>query len=350
MAAAVVLPPSSGLSSPAESQYSSTLETRTMADAIAPQPRSFLTQKMITVLRETDYNESAIETLTNRAESNMLEASNISAQNFLGDSDSISYFLESNLLSESILRERNIYLNSNEPVLLLGFPAGLQLNIQKIRQLKENVLLVLRSRNIKPVRVYVRESKDDDSGFAFSLLNVVNSDIGVNMVSLLDAAFYGSAWKDELVLKEAYNGSDLIWRDEAWSNAKDESIVKDQQVSAERFEAPAVIEVHEEETNVLPTPSEPHRTAQYKSVDDVPDDDEEDEPELVQHPALKDLLEREAQRPAVQHPTWSRDHDRESYLDVIKAHSSRLGDSHSLSLISHPSDAKEDDFDVVDRP
>lgn len=407
-AAAVLSPSSSGLSTPAsEQQYTTT--TGTMEKKITPiQAHTYLAQKMASVLHALNYETSSINTLITRAESNTIEASNISAENLLGNSESISDFLSSTVLNEKTLRERSIYLNSNEPVLLLGYASDLGLGVPQIRDVKENVLNVLRERGIKPARVYIRETVSDDTdeesvgGLSFSLLNVVNSDIGVNMVSLLDSAFYGSEWKDELVLKEGYNGYDLIWRDEAWTDEKSNETIEESVVeeAAEEAQAGAAEDVGRENadaiaaavvgaTAALPAaaaaagtttdapiapataevqvvkqepiesgsagaelkrmPDAPVRSVSYKSADDVPDSDDDEEPQSVQHPALKELIERESQKPPVQHPTWSRDHDGEAYLDIIKTHSRGQEDPESLSVIAHP-EVEKDDFEVVDKP
>lgn len=381
-----------------------------MEKQITPiQPTTYLSSKMVSVLHALNYNTTSINTLVTRADSNTIEADDISAENLLGDGESIGDFLGSTLLNEKALRERGVYLNSNEPVLLLGYARELGFSVQQIRDVKENVLAVLREKGIKPVRVYIREIFSDDADeknlgeLSFSLLNVVNSDIGVNMVSLLDSAFYGSGWKDELVLKEGYNGYDLIWMDEAWTGEKSDRIVEEsvvEEVSKEgstdaaetigggdevdaiaaaavgATAAPPVVAAAvgtitdapiapaTAETQVVkqePTesgsagaelrrmPDAPVRSISYKSADDVPESEEDEEPESMQHPALKDLLEREAQKPPVQHPTWSRDHDGEAYLDIIKTHSRGQEDPESLSVIAR-SEAEKDDFEVVDKP
>lgn len=354
---AAVLQPSSGLVSPAEAAYSDTFQASTMEDIKVTPSSNFLTQQMVGILKATGYDNSAINTLVSRADLNTIEATNIPVEDFFGDRDSIALYLSANLLNTESLRQQNIYLNSNEPILLLGYSTDLDFSVQQIRSLKENVLIVLRDRGIKPVRVYVRETEANNTGLSFSLLNVVNSDIGVNMVSLLDAAFYGGGWKEHLVAKEAYNGYDLLWIDEAWKTVKGEANVE--------TEAPAVEEdplidvahpkeehvegVHEVETH--PVQSEPVRSTHYKSADEVPEDStDDDEVEPVQHPALKELMEREAQKAAVQHPTWSRDHDTEAYLDIIKTHSQGEGEVESLSVISRQNEEEKEDFEVVDKP
>lgn len=365
--AAVLSPSSSGLSTPSEMQYSNSVEASNMEPQVTQiEPQSFLTSKMVAVLQALSYDTSSINTLINRADSNTISATGVSPDSLL-DKDSISTFLETTFLNEQSLRQRNIYLNSNEPVILIEVSQTRDFNTQQIGELKDRVLSSLRDRNVKPVRVYIRETTyEEDAGLNFSLLNVVNSDIGINMVSLLDRAFYGSEWKEELVVKEGWNGYDLIWRDEAWKGVaklEDDAVVvepeSEDKTLAEAHEV-VVDETAEVEANQEPIqsgsagaelqrmPSAPERSVSYKSADDVPEETDEEEPEPVQHPALKELLERDAQRPSVQYPTWSRTHDGEAYLDIIKTHSRGQDDSEPISTISRPED--KDDFEVVDKP
>lgn len=162
------------------------------------EPQAFLTSKMVAVLQALSYNTASINTLINRADSNTISATGVSPDSLL-DKDSISTFLETTFLNEQSLRQRNIYLNSNEPVILIEVSQTRDFNTQQIGELKDRVLSSLRDRNVKPVRVYIRETTDvEDAELHFSLLNVVNSDIGINMVSLLDRAFYGPEWKSTL--------------------------------------------------------------------------------------------------------------------------------------------------------
>lgn len=377
-AAAVLSPSSSGLSTPSDLQFSNSLESSRMEHQVTPmQTQNFLTSKMVAILQELGYDTSSINTLITRADSNTITATDIAPTDIL-DNDVLpgSKFLETTLLDQQTLHQRNIYLNSNEPVLLIAVPTKLELRAQQVRDLKEEVLAGLRDHGIKPVRVYVREDTeyaDEDAGLNFSLLNVVNSDIGVNMVSLLDRAFYGADWKEDLVIKEGWNGYDLIWRDEAWRvvvGKQEEgaavvvepvSTVEDVENASIGNEAATVDEDVEPEAKQAPVesgnagaelqrmPSAPVRRVSYKSAEDVPEDTDEEEPEPVQHPALKELLERDAQRPPVQYPTWSRSHDSEAYLDVIKTHSRGQDESQPISTITRPDDEK-DDFEVVDKP
>lgn len=340
------------------------------------EPQYFLTKKMVAILQTLSYDRSSINTLIDRADSNTISTGKVDPSIFLDSDDkSVSNFIETTLLDQGALRQRNIYLNSNEPILLIEITTLLDLEVQCIRDLKERVLSGLRDRGIKPVRVYIRETnevEDGEAGMSFSLLNVVNSDIGVNMVSLLDSAFYGADWKEDLVSKEGWNGYDLIWRDEAWTGApskQEDEVILAEPVSAQENAADAPAEIktgavtETDEPEAIPPPidsgvagaelermpSVPERKLQYKSADDVPDDTDEDEPTAVQHPALKELLERDADRPPVQHPTWSRSHDSEAYLDIIKTHSRGQNGYETISTISR-SEPQKDDFEMVDKP
>jgi len=315
---------------------------------------NFLITKMVDVLRNMGYDESAVEKVASRAEANTIEASNLIADGSLIDDDSLSLIIERELLNEPKLRQREVYLNSNEPVLLLQASKEIGLESPQIHELKENLLHILRRKGIKPVRVYIRQTGPlEQSNATVMLLNVVNTDIGgPSMVQLLDAAFHGEEWKEELVVKEAWDGYDLLWKDEAWADgaadAEQEVVEKpseEQQAddAGVAGEAPAIAQPKEDQGAQV-------NEAQYKDVDAVPEEEEDIEPEPVEHPAMKELREREAQRSGVQHPTWSRGQDDPGLVDIITTHSSAAGDTDPVSIIAgRTKEPSDDEFEVVEK-
>lgn len=360
MAAAAVMAPTA----PIQSTFSSTtnpavLENFSVNQAQTNHASNLLIAKMAVVLRNMGYDDNAVEKVSSRAAANTIEASNFPADDFLRDGNSLSRFVDGELLDEAKLRQKDIYLNSNEPVLLLEASEKLGLERSQIRDFKDDLLVVLRGKGIKPVRVYIRQMEDSEQshvgggvGVGVTLLNVVNTDIGgPSMVQLLDAAFHGEGWKEELVVKEAWNGYDLLWRDEAWADAAvktqpglvgapSEEQQADDMAAAGDVPVIAQLEDQREQAN----------TSHYKDVNAVPEDEEDVEPEAVEHPAMKELREREAQRSEVQHPTWSRMQDDPEVLDIITTHSSSAKDTDPISIIAgRTNESPDDGFEVVEK-
>lgn len=353
-AAAVMAPTAATQSTPPNVSDPAVPDNTNAKQAQADYGSNLLITKMVDVLRNMGYNGSAVERVASRAEANTIEASNLIADGPSNDEDSLSRFVEKELLNEPKLRQREVYLNSNEPVLLLQASKELGLEPSQIHELKENLLRILRRKGIKPVRVYIRQTEAlEQSNAAVMLLNVVNTDIGgPSMVQLLDAAFHGEEWKEELMVKEAWNGYDLLWKDEAWAdgavNAEREVVEKhseEQQTDGASVagDAPAVAQPKEDQGAQV-------NVAQYKDVDAVPEDEEDMEPEPVEHPAMKELREHEAQRLGVQHPTWSRGQDDTGLVDIITTHSSAAGDTDPVSIIAgRTKESSEDEFEVVEK-
>lgn len=328
---------------------------------------SFLAERMIMALQGMGYDQDATKKVSDRVAKNTIEATIDYNRNHLLDTDSLNWWLENELLNEEELAQKGIYLNSNEPVSLLDVPAAPNLGISEIRNMKDSLHNMLIARNVRPVRVYVRLNKSlSDSRFGFCLLNVVNTDIGgPSMIQLLDAAFHGEDWSKYLLIKEGYNGVTKLWQDEKWHghgqkehsspvppiSAASEEVDDTQRgknrednIEAEEIAAPQAPEVLEtkEEVVALAQP------ATYRDINSIPDELSDSEAEPIEHPAMKELREREATRTRVQHPTWSRAHDSQGLLDIITTQSAGV-EGEPISLISHPSGEAGDDFEVVER-
>ncbi|KAK5938448.1 hypothetical protein PMZ80_009418 [Knufia obscura] len=347
MAAAAVMAPTAPteLTSPASTEpavlhHSSSINTS--APATSPSS-NLLVQKISSALHNTGYPRSTIDKVSHLAQSNIVEAFYPS----LDAGYSLNLFVRDELLDSSRLEERNLRLNSNEPVLLLEFPRSTRLTAGLLKAVKEDILTSLRESGIMPVRVYVRLI-EVGVGVNVVLLNVVNTDIGgPSMVQLLDAAFHGEGWKEELVLKEGWRGEDLLWRDEVgFGGVADEA---EQEAESTDVVAGEVIERPTEESQ--PAQEKP---PQQKSIDDVPDEVEEVETDEIEHPAMEELREREAERPGVQHPPRSRAQARTQadprLLDVITTQPPTATDTDPVSVIGGRSTESSDDgFEVVEK-
>jgi len=359
MATAAVMAPTA----PIESTFSSTTvpaaPNHSNIEDSENHASNLLITKMAVVLRNMGYDDDAVKKVSSRAAANTVEGSNFPADDSLGDGDSLSRFVDGELLNETKLRRRDIYLNSNEPVLLLEANKEFGLPRSQIREFKEGLLVVLRGKGIKPVRVYIRQREDLEQsharggvGVTVTLLNVVNTDIGgPSMVQLLDAAFHGEGWKEELVVKEAWNGYDLLWKDEAWADAAVETrqgVIEASPAepqaddTAAAGDAPVIDQLEDQR--------EQANTSDYRDVNAVPEDEEDVEPEAVEHPAMKELREREARRSEVQHPTWSRTQDDHGVVDIITTHSSSAKDTDPISTIAgRRNESSDDGFEVVEK-
>lgn len=310
----------------------------------------FLTHHMVGVLRYQGFDHVACSTVVDRVERNTITTDiNASAAASL-NREPVQQAVDTGLLDKETLAARGLQVNSNEPVVLLETASD-----KIVGSESESVRLALAAHNIFPVRLYIRKSANQSSEkMAVSLLNVVNTDIGgPSMVQLLDTAFHDISWKQKLLVKEAYNRYGLLWRDAAGPSESaivedvPTSIAKDSNISSqdlhEMLEKPssplgsadgAIPDIQED----IIVPSEP---AQHRNIDDPTSDDYEDVPDPVEHPAMKELREKEAIRPSVSHPTWSRDHDKDGLLDIITTHSEQ-------SVIRGGVSSTDDDFEMIE--
>ena len=312
----------------------------------------FLNAAICGALSDMGYEEEAIAKASNRVADNVVEARNIRADEAVVDE----------LLDREKLQLQGIYLNSNEPVLLLEVPKSTDPSILNIQDLKGKLLGILRTRGIRPVRVYVRPEEDvNASHFGFCLLNVVNTDIGSpSMVALLDAAYHNAEWRDYLLVKEAYNGYDLLWQNVALparSKVQMQSSNADQSVEPEIGAGPELID--DQSAHPEPEEAEAFRTTekvaapslpgQHRDVNAPQEDIEDEEPKQLEHPAFKELREREAARVCIQHPTWSRADSSQGLLDIITTHAAGVKDDEPMSVISRPLESGSDDFEMIEK-
>jgi len=313
-----------------------------------------LVKKLVGVLRDKGYGEHEQRKVANLALANMVDANYTSEDSNDKDSHQISVALADSMLDERILRQKGVYLNSNEPVLLIEVSEKLATD-GVLTHVKSSLLDVLRARGIKPVRLYTRlTEKENELEVSALILNVVNTDIGgPSMVQLLDAAFHGEGWKEDLVSKEAWNGYDLLWRDEIHFQEQKSPLpsqdIKEQTEDPLLSPAshPASVSVPEFEEEGQSITGEGHHPIDVRPE---PEDEEEDVPP-VEHPAMKELRESEAQKVGIQYPTWSREHESHSLLDIIITQSAGVKDSDPVSVIGRSgADDEKDDFEVVEKP
>ncbi|KAK6375293.1 hypothetical protein LTR64_003415 [Lithohypha guttulata] len=331
-------------------------------DAQASMASGFLLSKMVEVLRNVGYDDKAVETVSSLVSRNTVEAENIYIKDFLNDVERTGNLIDEKLLDRGTLASRGLSLNSNEPVLLVELAESTELTMPEIRDLKDKILNTTRTRGIKPVRVYVRLSAEADSAhFGVCLINVVNTDIGgPSMIQLLDAAFHDAGWKDQLAVKEAYNGSELLWRDQRavvtscgvppLSASADAAEPVESTESEDVDGTPSQIESGDftvaEASEEIAVPAQP---AKHRDVNSVSEDVEETEVEANEHPAMKALRESDARRAAIQHPTWSRDHEDEGLLDIITTQSANAEGTQPMSIISGDVSKVDDDFEMVEK-
>lgn len=311
-----------------------------------------LVARMSSVLQSLGYDGNAINKVGGRVTGNIVASKVDLGSPSTSSIPDIGKLLDTDLLDREKLRARNLYLNSNEPILLLEIPASSDKNAAELHQLKDDFIELLRVRSIRPVRVYVREVASLEAlEFGFCLLNVVNTDIGgPSMVQLLDAAFHDESWKQDLIVKEAYDGHNLLWRDEVVARHSDKSSTPTVQPLAD-----ASIEdehLSENETISVDKPVLAQGTSETKStaeadVDEIADEPEENEKFIDEHPAMTELRQWESARQEIQHPTWSRDQD-EDLLDIIKTHSSSVRDEEPIAA-EPVSEAASDDFELVNK-
>lgn len=358
MAAVAVVSPLPALWSPSDPMTTISFEQHTKHGQFDIGTKSLsdilLVKKLVGALKDKGYGEHEQRKVANLALANIVDASYTSEDSTDKDSHQISVALADSMLDERILRQKGMYLNSNEPVLLIEVSEKLATN-GVLAHIKSSLLDVLRARGIKPVRLYTRlTEKENELEVSALILNVVNTDIGgPSMVQLLDAAFHGEDWKEDLVSKEAWNGYDLLWRDEVqFQEAKPPLPSQDTKEQTEdSLLSPAshpvsvsVPEIEEEGQSVTGRGHHPI------DVRPKPEDEEEDAPP-VEHPAMKELRESEAQMVGVQHPTWSREHESHSLLDIITTQSAGVKDSDPVSVIGRSgADDEKDDFEVVEKP
>ena len=274
------------------------------------------------------------------------------------------------------LQTQNVRVNTNEPVLLINSLGGL--DGADLHEVSDAAASALRDEcyHVRPVRIYAglfTSAEEGNRGFALCFLNVVNTDIGgPGMVSLLDVADWqgrgagrsekweGGGWdcveRVEWNVKDA--GYEEVGKEETisetgasengeWESEPEVELdegVKDEHVEAKKEEEGKLEDVDAaeaapksvDESETVPEPFEAPDEAEF--VSDLPADDP-----WSQRPQLRDI----------KHPSWEREHDKESLLDMIERQSKRLPDSKpGNAYATAASEEKanlsgEDDYEVV---
>jgi hypothetical protein len=274
----------------------------------------------------------------------------------------------------SSLTDENVRINSNEPVLLVNGLNGM--SASKLHEIVDAAAASLRdSPSIRPVRVYAGNftpsAEQKQAGYSISLLNVVNTDIGgPGMVQLLDMA----DWKGKgAVRREMWDGSgwNLIERedkgDEAFEEVgKAESDHSEVTSDAGEWESEPEQEI-EEETKGKEVEMEDHETAHKDVLDDPSTIDagnpsftgptcntlQPEEAEVISDLPTDDPWSQRPQLRDIKHPSWEREHDNETLLDMISKQSSRLatsktGNAYATAEAKEKADLSgEDDYEVV---
>jgi hypothetical protein len=274
----------------------------------------------------------------------------------------------------SSLTDKNVRINSNEPVLLVN---GLNnISASSLHEIVDAAATNLReSPSIRPVRIYAGNftpsAERKETAFSISLLNVVNTDVGgPGMVQLLDMA----DWMGKsAVRREMWDGSgrNLIERedkeDEAFEEVgKAESDHSEVTSDAGEWESEHEQEI-EEETKGKEIETEEHETARKDVLDDPSTIDagnpsftgppsntsQPEEAEVVSDLPTEDPWSQRPQLRDIKHPSWDREHDNETLLDMISKQSSRLptsktGNAYATAAVKEKAYLSgEDDYEIV---
>ena len=322
---------------------------------------NLLVEKISSALSAAGYGEDAVGKVSRLINTNTVEARGLTVKAFTATiPEQVDLSSQTEALDPESLRARNIYLNSNEPVVLLNV-SDTDTAISEVHSLKKGLLAMLKSKNIRPVRVYVRKVSDiDTEQFGFCLLNVVNTDIGgPSMIQLLDSSFHNEDWSRDLIVKEAYNGEDLLWGAEVSASSEARVDVVDSlptsvdQPDLGKDEAEYVpqgvgdtSEVEEAPLGALVAP----RTSNTEVDASIDDTDESEEEAQTEHPAMAELRQQDLVRPSVNYPTWSREHDSQGLLDIITTHSASVQDDEHVSTIKAGREVDSGEFELIDKP
>ncbi|OAG41513.1 hypothetical protein AYO21_04215 [Fonsecaea monophora] len=283
------------------------------------------------------------------------------------------------LLDPTGSRSRNVYVNSNEPVLLVNFDQPpLPKDTDRVRDVIDATVQELQHQwNIWPVRVYgyaspltprTQTASDAPSsqkdmqcdGFSITLLNVVNTNIGgPSMPQLLDAPCDAPEWK-RYVRREIWREQQLVSREEGkeiWepqgnspghddnaseqsfesgSDAEDDKSVGSDaanlatESNPEPAEAPQwddeAVEEHEDAAREVTAHGETQPLAQPEEDLVEMRIDEDDGQDAGHAPIQEKPFSRESEAPErqVRHPTWERHDDSTSLIDLIRSQASRI--------------------------
>lgn len=245
------------------------------------------------------------------------------------------------LLDENISRSRSVRMNSNEPVVLINFSA--QIGQKLLRHTTDETVKQLQEGwNIWPVRVYAGPFLPTSDGFSVTLLNVVNTDIGgPSMVQLLDEASNAPEWC-QYMRKEAWRGRDFLYReerdgvpaaDESPDDGSEQSIASDDNDSVESEPSATILQGPSMQRDAVENDSAIAKSAATMDLvsrdvsSEAHKDPSVDEPETEAEAEAEGIpLTRELELPErhVEHPTWDRQDDSTSLMDLIRSQASTL--------------------------
>lgn len=287
----------------------------------------------------------------------------------------------------SSLTDMSVRINSNEPVLLVNGLSGL--SPSRLHEVVDAASANLREApGIRPIRIYAGNftpsTEQKLPSFSISLLNVVNTDIGgPNMVQLLDMA----DWMGKgAVRREIWDGSgwNLIERNDRGDEAFEEVGTAESDHSevtseVEEWESEPEQEVEEDskgkelETE-QPAPADKesvkddfHGTSYGDAAGDagnpsftgppsepVPDEfDPTEETEVISAIPADDPWNQRPPLRDIKHPSWEREHDNETLLDMIGKQSGRLpiskaGNAYATAAPKENTELSgEDEYEVV---
>lgn len=278
----------------------------------------------------------------------------------------VDFMLQGLLDRDVPIRDANVHVNSNEPVLLINMHQNEPGHMNSAQQdlmnhiVDASMAALQQKWNIWPVRVYAgavlprwnKAQTADNIAFSITLLNVVNTDIGgPSMPQLLDVSCSAIEW-DRIARMEIWRGRDLVSRDDRSvmneddnTNASEHSIGShdddNESVGSDAL-SPAILQ----ETT-------PHDASNKPERDDVAEHDEQQallnvpeereqlptKPEDLQLPGAASQGDRDTGEGQVQeqfssspefelperhieHPTWVRQDDSMSLLDLIRSQAS----------------------------
>ncbi|KAL6251660.1 hypothetical protein RBB50_001870 [Rhinocladiella similis] len=239
-----------------------------------------------------------------------------------------------NLLDKNATQSRTIHINSNEPVVLINH--ALRMNSDVLDQITNETIAELQNkRNIWPVRAYAGPFVPvSANGFSITLLNVVNTDIGgPNMVELLDMPCDAPEWS-RWMRKD-------VWRDHQFLYCeKQDGPTLPQEFGDDGSEQSITSDGDDDESSSSDTSVVPSQTPSFQE-EDTGRDEQDAVPALPPSPQVEDTADvssvqlevepipedndlPEAPEPHIQHPTWHRQDDSASLLDLIRSQAETL--------------------------
>ena len=271
------------------------------------------------------------------------------------------------MLQQTIPRSRYVHMNSNEPVMLINFDGPMSAERRHLLEYVYNIAItdLQQKWNIWPVRVYAGAFLPGSGGektgdFSITLLNVVNTEIGgPSMPQLLDSPCAAPEW-NRCWRKEVWRGRDLVSREDdekAWLGT---GVVADDDYDSEQSvtsaddnesvgsdaltlailnnprqmasESPAVEREQdptEEGENAGQEALEHDQPSAGTQTEEAVADDRDgsaDAHDLAGASVQKQALPEQPDLPAkhIDHPSWERQDDSTSLLDLIRSQASLI--------------------------